>query len=229
MTQDHNSWKISQDPKTLIIFDCDGVLVDSEVLAIAVDELVLADLGWSMGRDEIIARFVGRSEEHFVTVVEDHLGRSLPTDWADSYQHLYRDSFRQNLRPVAGIVEALDSITFPICVASNGSHEKMEFTLGLTGLIPRFEGRIFSASDVARGKPAPDLFLHAADVLGYAPSDCVVVEDSLAGVQAALASNMRVIAYAGGIFPRGLLNENGVVIIDDMLELPHALQILIEI
>jgi HAD superfamily hydrolase (TIGR01509 family) len=227
MTQDHNSWKISQDRETLIIFDCDGVLVDSEVLAIAVDELVLADLGWSMGRDEIIARFVGRSEEHFVTVVEDHLGRSLPSDWADSYQHLYRESFTQNLRPVAGIVAALDSITFPICVASNGSHEKMEFTLGLTGLMPRFEGRIFSASDVARGKPAPDLFLHAASVLGYAPSDCVVVEDSLAGVQAALASNMRVIAYAGGFFPRGLLNENGISIIHNMLELPRTLETLI--
>jgi HAD superfamily hydrolase (TIGR01509 family) len=227
MTQDHNSWKISQDRETLIIFDCDGVLVDSEVLAIAVDELVLADLGWSMGRDEIIARFVGRSEEHFVTVVEDHLGRSLPSDWADSYQHLYRESFTQNLRPVAGIVAALDSITFPICVASNGSHEKMEFTLGLTGLMPRFEGRIFSASDVARGKPAPDLFLYAASVLEYAPSDCVVVDDSLAGVQAALASNMRVIAYAGGIFTRGLLNESGVTIIDDMLELPRTLESLI--
>ena len=212
---------------TLIIFDCDGVLVDSEALAIAVDELVLADLGWTMGRDEIIARFVGRSEEHFLSVIEDHFGRTLPTDWADSYEHLYLESFSQNLQPVAGIVEALDSIKLPICVASNGSHEKMQFTLGLTGLLPRFEGRIFSASDVARGKPAPDLFLHAASVLGYAPPDCVVVEDSLAGVQAALAANMRVIAYAGGIFPRGLLNENGVTIIDDLLELPHVLETLI--
>ena len=203
--------------------------MDSEALAIAVDELVLAELGWSMGRDEIIARFVGGSEEHFVNVVEDHLGHTLPNNWADSYQHLYRESFRQNLRPVAGIVEALDSITIPICVASNGSHEKMQFTLGLTGLMPRFEGRIFSASDVARGKPAPDLFLHAASVLGYAPSDCVVVEDSLAGVQAALAANMKVIAYSGGIFPRGLINGNGVTIIDDMLDLPHTLETLIKL
>ena len=213
---------------TLIIFDCDGVLVDSEALSIEVDELVLADLGWSMGRDEIIARFMGRSEEHFLSVIADHFGRTLPSDWADSYEHLYRESFRQNLHPVAGIVEALDSIKIPICVASNGSHAKMEFTLGLTGLLPRFEGRIFSASDVARGKPAPDLFLHAASVLGYAPSDCVVVEDSLAGVQAALAADMRVIAYAGGIFPRGLLNENGVTIIDDMLELPDTLEKLLK-
>ena len=175
----------------LVIFDCDGVLVDSEVISIAVDEIVLADLGWQIGQDEIIERFVGRSHDHFLTVVEEYIGYKLPDDWEDSYQHLYREAMLRELRPVVGIVSALDLIKIPSCVASNGSHEKMRFTLGLTGLLARFEGRIFSASEVALGKPAPDLFIHAASTLGYEPSDCVVVEDSVVGVQAALAANMK--------------------------------------
>lgn len=212
----------------LVIFDCDGVLVDSEVLSIAVAEFILADLGWSMERDEIIARFVGRSDEHFVAVVEDYLGRNLPNDWEDSYQHLYHEAFTRDLQPVPGIVEALDAITVPTCVASNGSHEKMRFTLGLTGLWSRFDGRIFSASEVAHGKPAPDLFLHAASTLGYEPTDCVVIEDSPAGVQAALAAGMKVIAYAGGVTPRERLAGTGVTIVDNMSELPHMVEILLD-
>lgn len=212
----------------LVIFDCDGVLVDSEVLSVAVDELILADFGWPIGRDEIIARFVGRSDEHFVKVVEEHIGRTLPSNWEDSYQHLYHEAFTQDLLPVAGIVEALDVITTPMCVASNGSHEKMSFTLGLTGLWSRFEGRIFSASEVARGKPAPDLFLHASSVLGHLPSDCVVVEDSSVGVEAALAAGMKVIAYAGGVTPREQLVGAGVIVIDDMSELPHTIEALLQ-
>lgn len=229
MTQDGSSWKFTPDRQGLVIFDCDGVLVDSEVIAIDIDRFVLADLGWPIGRDEIIARFVGRSNEYFVTVVEEHLGRKLPNDWEDSYEHLYREAFEQNLRPVAGIVEALDAITALTCVASSGSHEKIRFTLGLTGLWSRFDGRIFSASEVARGKPAPDLFLHASSTLGYSPSGCVVVEDSLAGVEAALAADMKVIAYDGGVFSRESLDGLGVAIIEDMLELPRTLGALINL
>ncbi len=130
---------------------------------------------------------------------------------------------RRDLRPVAGIIDALDVIKIPTCVASNGSHEKMQFTLGLTGLLTRFEGRIFSASEVALGKPAPDLFLHASSTLGYKPSDCVVVEDSVAGVQAALAADMNVIAYAGGVTSRSQLEVFDVSVIDHMSELPQSL------
>lgn len=208
----------------LIIFDCDGVLVDSEVISIAVDEIVLADLGWRIDADEIIARFVGRSHDHFLKVVEEHLGYKLPANWEDSYQHLYREAMLRDLRPVAGIEDALDLIKVPSCVASNGSHEKMQFTLGLTGLLTRFAGRIFSASEVPLGKPAPDLFIHASSTLGYVPSDCIVVEDSVAGVQAALAAKMKVIAYAGGVTPREQLELVGVSVIDHMSELPQTLE-----
>lgn len=207
----------------LVIFDCDGVLVDSEVLYIQIDQQVLATLGWTISRDEVIDRFVGRSHEHFVEVVEEHLGQKLPNDWEESFDHLYREALERELQSVEGIVEALDAIMAPTCVASNGRHDKIRFSLGLTGLLPRFEGRIFSASDVARGKPAPDLFQFAASSLGHKSSDCIVVEDSWAGVTAALAANMKVIAYAGGLTPREKLEGERVLIIDHMSQLPEAL------
>lgn len=211
----------------LVIFDCDGVLVDSEVVALKIDEFILADLGWPIGREEIITRFVGRSEAHFVHSIEEHLGRKLVSDWEDSYLHLYREAYIRELQPVDGIIEALGEIKLPTCVASSGSHEKMEFTLGLTGLWHRFTGRIFSASEVEHGKPAPDLFLHAASVLGHEARQCVVVEDSAPGVQAALAAGMKVIGYAGGVTARERLEGTDVHLIDHMSELPHAVSALL--
>lgn len=209
--------------QNLVIFDCDGVLVDSEVISVKVDQLVLADLGWTISLEEIIDRFVGRSHAYFLEVVEEHLGRKLEDDWEEAYQHLYREALARDLRLIDGISEALDAIELPTCVASNGSRSKMEFTLKRADLWSRFEGRIFSAADVADGKPAPDLFLHAASSLGYKASDCIVVEDSWAGVTAALAANMKVIAYAGGITPRHQLLGEGVTIINHMSQLPEAL------
>ncbi len=219
---------MSQGQQSLVIFDCDGVLVDSEIISVEVDRRVLADLGWVMSREEIIDRFVGRSHAHFLEVVEEHLGRKLPDAWENAYQHLYRLELAQNLKLIDGIAEALKAIDHPMCVASNGSHSKMEFTLKLAGLWSRFEGRIFSAADVAHGKPAPDLFLHAASVLGFDSSKCVVVEDSWAGVQAAIAARMKVIAYAGGITPREQLEGEGFSIIDHMAQLPYAIDALID-
>ncbi|OIQ73644.1 6-phosphogluconate phosphatase [mine drainage metagenome] len=160
-------------------------------------------------------------------VVEEHLGRSLASDWEDTYQHLYREAYVRELQPVDGIIEALDEIKLPTCVASSGSHEKTKLTLGLTGLWPHFAGRIFSASEVKHGKPAPDLFLHAASVLGHEAVQCVVVEDSAPGVQGALAAGMKVIAYAGGVTPRERLEGSGVHLIDNMSQLPHAVSVLL--
>jgi len=175
-------------PFELVIFDCDGVLVDSERIAIRVDAIVLADLGWPLSEAEIIERFVGRSEENFVREIEAHLGHPLPRRWEDAYQHLYTDAFEKDLQAVDGVVEALDQVTTATCVASSGGHEKIRRSLRLTNLYERFKGRIFSASEVANGKPAPDLFLHAAACLGVPPARCAVVEDSRYGVEAARAA-----------------------------------------
>lgn len=212
-------------PPELVIFDCDGVLVDSERIAIRVDAVVLADLGWPLSEAEIIERFVGRSDEHFVREIEAYLGHPLPGNWAHAYQHLYTEAFERELRAVDGVVDALDRITTATCVASSGSHEKIRRSLRLTNLYERFEGRIFSASDVANGKPAPDLFLHAAARLGVPPARSVVVEDSRYGVEAARAAGMAAFGYAGGVTPAHWLEGPGTVVFSDMRELPGLLSV----
>ena len=210
-------------PFELVIFDCDGVLVDSERIAIRVDAIVLADLGWPLSEAEIIERFVGRSEENFVREIEAHLGHPLPRRWEDAYQHLYTDAFEKDLQAVDGVVEALDQVTTATCVASSGGHEKIRRSLRLTNLYERFKGRIFSASEVANGKPAPDLFLHAAACLGVPPARCAVVEDSRYGVEAARAAGMAAFGYAGGVTPPHRLEGSGTVVFSDMRALPGLL------
>ena len=210
----------SQDGFELVVFDCDGVLVDSEVISIRVDQLVLADLGWELELDEIVERFVGKSEAHFVAAVEQQLGVRLPDGWDRDYGRWYQEAFERDLEAVDGIEDALDRLRLPHCVASSGSHDKMHRTLGKTGLLHRFQGRIFSATEVANGKPAPDLFLHAAASLNTPPERCAVVEDSAYGVQAARAAGMHVFAYAGGVTPAGRLAGPGTTVFSDMRRLP---------
>jgi HAD superfamily hydrolase (TIGR01509 family) len=207
----------------LVIFDCDGVLVDSERIAVRTDVKVLAQLGWHLTEDECIERFVGLSDKSIKAAIEAHLGCVLPDDWDEEFKSLYRDAFAAELTPVPGVVAALDQITLPTCVASSSSHEKLRFTLGLTGLYERFAGRIFSAYDVGRGKPEPDLFLHAASRMGVPREACAVVEDSRYGIQAARAAGMRAFGYAGGLTPRAWLEAPGVVVFTDMRELPALL------
>jgi HAD superfamily hydrolase (TIGR01509 family) len=207
----------------LVIFDCDGVLVDSERLAVRVDVQVLATLGWALTEAEVIERFVGRSDRSIAADIEAHLGRPLPENWMDDFEGLYRAAFAGALKPVPGVVEALDQITLLTCVASSGSHDKMRYTLGLTGLYERFAGRIFSAYEVARGKPAPDLFLHAASRMGVEPGACAVVEDSRYGIEAARAAGMRAFGFAGGLTSAARLEAPGTVVFTEMRELPGLL------
>jgi HAD superfamily hydrolase (TIGR01509 family) len=210
----------------LIVFDCDGVLVDSERLSIRVDAMFLDRLGWPMGEVEIVERFVGRSDADMRAVIEEHLGGPIPADIDEEFDRLYRETFEAELTPVDGIVEALDAIVaagIPICVASSGGHAKIKRSLELTGLTQYFGDRIFSASDVANGKPAPDLFLHAASRMGAAPARCAVIEDSAFGVDAAIAAGMQAFAYAGGVTTADRLTRPGVVVFDEMHRLPGLL------
>ncbi|MQA02137.1 MAG: HAD-IA family hydrolase [Streptosporangiales bacterium] len=209
-----------------MVFDCDGVLVDTERIAVRVDAEVLAELGWPLTEEEIIRRFLGRSHEQMVREVEEHLGGALPADWVDDFQGRYAAAIEAEVTAVDGIVDVLDALRdagVATCVASSGSHRKMRGTLGLTGLYDRFAGRIYSATEVEHGKPAPDLFLHAAGQLGVEPAGCAVVEDSHYGVQAARAAGMRAFGYAGGITPADWLSGLGTVVFDDMRELPKLL------
>jgi HAD superfamily hydrolase (TIGR01509 family) len=211
------------EPIRLLVLDNDGVLVDSEPIAVRTDMAVLAEIGWTVGPEEVVERFTGRSEAVLLEAAEAHLGRPLPDGWADDRRRRFRAAFEAELRPVEGVVEALDSISIPTCVASSGSHEKIEHSLRLCGLYERFAGRIFSGTEVAHGKPAPDLFLHAAERLGVAPAGCVVVEDSPAGVAAARAAGMRVLAYSGGVIPAARLTA-ATIVFDDMRRLPGLLE-----
>jgi HAD superfamily hydrolase (TIGR01509 family) len=208
----------------LVIFDCDGVLIDSERLAIKVEVEMLHALGWRLSEADVIERFVGRSDRETNAAIEAHLGRKLPAGWDEQAKLRYRRVFAAELAPVPGVLEALEEISLPSCIASSGSREHLRYTLGLTGLYERFAGRIFSAEEVAAGKPAPDLFLHAAERMATAPADCVVVEDSRAGVQAARAAGMRVLAFAGGLTPAQLLDGPDTIVFEDMRELPRLLE-----
>lgn len=202
----------------LVIFDCDGVLVDSEPLSNRALRDSLEDIGLVMTLDGTSAEFKGRSYRQVEARLAELLGRPVPPDFGDDYRARRDAAFWAHLEPVAGIEEALDTLydeEVPTCVASSGDHEKMRLTLGLTGLYDRFEGRIYSATEVPRGKPAPDLFLHAAAQEGFAPEDCVVVEDSVPGVAAARAAGMRVLGFGEEL--------DADMVFSDMRELPQLL------
>jgi len=207
-------------PVRAVIFDCDGVLVDSEAISNRVLAELLTDIGLQMTPEQSIEAFMGRSWKTVVAWAEER-GAPLPEGFRRRYLDAMFTVFEEELQPVPGVVAALDRITLPSCVASSGSVEKMRFTLGHTGLWDRFAGRIFSATEVAHGKPAPDLFLHAAASLGWEPADCAVVEDSPAGVEAGLSAGMTVFGYAGTT-PAARLD--GARVFTDMAELPALLQ-----
>jgi HAD superfamily hydrolase (TIGR01509 family) len=179
-------------PIELVIFDCDGVLVDSERIAVRVYAALGAELGWPLTEAEVIEKFIGRSIVSNFEQITSRVGPSRAALWQERFGQLHRAAVDAELTPVDGILEVLDTLTLPSCVASGGRHHTMRHTLGHTGIYPYFgEGRIFSASEVAHGKPAPDLFLHAAKQMGVNPSACIVVEDSKYGIQAARAAGMR--------------------------------------
>ena len=209
----------------LVIFDCDGVLVDSEPLANACFARALAREGLDWSVEETMRRLMGRSMKSCVEIVEGELGRRLPDDFVDRLQADTMQSFHEApLKPVPGVAEAIDAVEgagATTCVASSGSLDKMRVTLGITGLWSRFEGRIFSSSEVPRGKPFPDLFLHAALGMNEQPFACTVVEDSQPGLQAARAAGMRALAYVGAPHAdRDSLVVAGGEWFDDMRKLP---------
>jgi HAD superfamily hydrolase (TIGR01509 family) len=206
----------------LIIFDCDGVLVDSEPIATRVLQSVLGEAGLALSLEETERRFMGRSRQATIEIVEQEIGRVLGEDFVAGWQARVFAGFRQELRPVPGIEAALDRLAVPVCVASGSDPARIRLSLELTGLLPRFEGRIFSAVQVAQGKPAPDLFLLAAHTLGAPPAECVVIEDSLPGVQAAVAAGMPVWGYAART-PAAMLASAGAKTFDDMARLPELL------
>jgi HAD superfamily hydrolase (TIGR01509 family) len=182
----------------LIIFDCDGVLVDSEVIACRVDADTLTRHGYPITADQVLDRFLGRSMREINLEIEAELGRGLPDAFSTQrLEELYR-SFAAELEAVPHIQATLDTLAQPVCVASSGTHDRMRISLGRAGLYDRFAPHIFSATQVRNGKPAPDLFLFAAEQMAMSPKQCLVIEDSAPGIAAAVAAGMTVLGFHGG-------------------------------
>ncbi len=209
----------------LIVFDCDGVLVDSEPIANRVMAGAITALGWPLNTAECTAHFKGHHFDTIIAALEDRLGRPVPADWLANVRAATDAAFERELEAVPGVIAALDAVAesgLATCVASQGPLEKMAVSLGVTGLKARFEGRVFSADQVARGKPHPDLFLFAAEAMGVAPGSCVVIEDSPLGVTGARAAGMAVLGFAAD-GDGAELAAAGAKLFHDMAELPGLL------
>lgn len=185
----------------LIIFDCDGVLVDSEPISLGLLGDMLAEEGLVLDPEIVADRFLGRSLQATITLVAAEFGLSLPVDFPVRMRHRLFERLERDLKPITGVADAIDSLQragFAGCVASSSQPDRIDKSLKLTGLYSRFSGRIFSATMVTNGKPAPDLFRLAATTLNFPPSRCIVIEDSPAGIMAAKAANMQALAFFGG-------------------------------
>jgi HAD superfamily hydrolase (TIGR01509 family) len=210
-----------------VIFDSDGVLVDSEPIGNATLAQLLTELGLPTTTEESMRQFLGRRFSSVEEVVAQRLGRPAPPELRERYYARLFASFENDgLQAVPGVAEALDAIELPRCVASSGPHEKIRRALRAAGLAGRFpEQAIFSAQDVAHGKPAPDLFLHAAERMGFDPAATAVVEDSPAGIEAARAAGMVALGYAGRTPARLLRAAGATTVFTQMGELPGLLEV----
>src|ERR1700730_2507891 len=213
----------------LVIFDCDGVLIDSELLSIRDDQECLAECGIELSVEEILERYTGISFAGMVADLEARHG-PLPADFAERHrQHLW-PLLESELRAIPGVTGVVDALTCKACVASSGRPERLRHALSLVGMYDRFHPNIFSAVEVARGKPAPDLFLYAAERMDVTPARCVVIEDSLPGVTAAVAAGVNGIGFVcrsqcrAGEAAR-LAGRGAVAVIDDMAQLLPTLAV----
>jgi HAD superfamily hydrolase (TIGR01509 family) len=208
---------------TLVIFDCDGVLVDSEVITNRVFSEMLGELGLPFTLAQMYERFVGRSMTQCCELIATMLEGPVPQGFVEQFQRRAAAALHAELRAVAGVEACLDELDtrgMPYCVASNGTREKMRLTLSHTGLLARFEGRRFSVDEVAHGKPAPDLFLHAARACGASPARCCVIEDTPTGVAAGVAAGMKVYGYCALMPAQRLIEAGAHRTFTDMRELP---------
>ncbi len=181
-----------------MIFDCDGVLIDSEIISARMLIEELGQLGVTIDLGYVARNFLGRSYPTVMAQIRQEFRLDLPADFEDRYRDRLLDAFRRDLRIMPGVAEVLDQLAVPFCVATSSSPRRVEMSLMLAGLTGRFGDRVFTASQVARGKPAPDLFLLAAAQMGHSPGRTLVIEDSLTGVRAAHAAGMTVWRFVGG-------------------------------
>ena len=208
----------------LIIFDCDGVLVDSERITNTVFAQMLNELGLNLTLEDMFNKFVGNSMTTCLEMIQGMLGKSIPKTFVGEYKVRTKKALESELQAVEGIKDALDRLNLPYCVASSGDREKMQTTLGITNLLSYFEDKLFSVTEVANGKPHPDIFLYAAEKMGFKPEKCVVVEDTPIGVKGGVAAGMTVFGYAKLMKPEKLTAAGAHIIFDEMKLLPELVE-----
>jgi len=211
-------------PIKCIIFDCDGVLVDSEPISIGTIVQLANEIGIDIDYDFGVRRFVGNSWENVANILAQKLGRPLPTNFEETYRTTSFERFKKELTAVEGVLELLPQLKIPFCVASSGPPHKIRLNLQLTGLLPYFEGHVYSCYDIQKWKPDPAIYQHAAQSMGFEPTDCLVIEDSLFGVQAGVASGCQVYAYAAMAPNKADLEEAGAELFYEMTALPQLIK-----
>jgi HAD superfamily hydrolase (TIGR01509 family) len=219
----------------LIIFDCDGVLIDSEILSAEVDAAILQEFGYEISPADLAHRFAGITTEGIFEAIAAEIGRAFPDDVLDRAKRETDLRLRRDVKAIDGVHEMLDALDDPRCICSNSRSARLEVSLEKVGLWDRFRPYVFSAQEVGskRGKPAPDVFLHAAEVFETDPADAVVVEDSTTGVTGAVAAGMRVIGFTGASHSwpghaDALMDAGAVTVVRRLADVPPTLEALRE-
>lgn len=212
-----------------LIFDCDGVLIDSEILVCRIAAEELTKLGYSITTEQVIQRFAGRPDHEMRAEIEHEWGRPIPEGYRESVNARTVESYATELKIMPRLMEALDQIDLPVCVASSSFPEKLRLGLETVGLYERFMPNVVSATLVARGKPEPDVFLFAAGWMKTSPKKCLVLEDSVAGVTAGVRAGMHVLGFAGGAHcdaghRQQLLDAGASAVFCDMSEMPSLIK-----
>jgi HAD superfamily hydrolase (TIGR01509 family) len=207
----------------LVIFDCDGVLVDSEPIINRIFAETLTEFGFPITHAEVTQKFIGKSLKTCLEIIEQSYNKPLPKNFIELCKEREIAPLQQELQPVLGIIEVLEQITLPKCVASNNSHGHIQLVLKLTRLLHQFEGKIYSCYDVPRPKPFPDVYLYAAEQMNTNPEHCVVIEDSVPGVQAGCAAGMTVFGYAQHSYRTALTAAGAKIVFNDMRQLSQLL------
>lgn len=205
-----------------IIFDCDGVIVDTETLSNGILKSLLSEQGLNLDDETLHAKFTGFTNQENLINAEALLGRALPSDFDINYRQQFHNAINENLTPITGVLELLEKIHVPIAMATNARREEMEFKLHKIQLNQRFATR-FCVEDVDYGKPAPDLYLKAAKALNVSPEDCLVIEDSVAGISAGRAAGMRVLAFSETVDKQMQLKAGATECFESMSELQALL------
>jgi len=205
-----------------IIFDSDGVLVDSETLSARVFQEMAGELGFELDFETSVEHFAGISMKDNLKFIQKNIQGSLPEDFEKEFRQRTYQVFKTDLKAVEGVHELIQKLEVPFCVASSGPVEKIRLNLGLVDLLDQFTGRIYSSYDIGKWKPDPGIFLHAAKEMGFMPKECVVIEDSDSGIRAALAGGFMVYALAGEK-KKGHFEQLGAVTFANMKELEQFL------